>query len=166
MPLIGGRFGTKLPPPAATTTIVPSSTVPVSVVSRHLSFRRLFQLLGHLTEMEMRVERLDLFQQPFGEFRAGADRHGRNVVNRFFRIKLGALAARPVENIDQMAFDVVKSELEYGEQPHGARADNDGIGFKGSLIGDLIREKGPCFASVLACGCRCPKISAESRAIY
>ena len=36
MPGMGGRFGTKLPPPAAMTMTGATRTLPVSVVSRHL----------------------------------------------------------------------------------------------------------------------------------
>ena len=112
MPGMGGRFGTKLPPPAAMTMTGAIRTVPASVVSRHLPSRRLVQRRRHLAEMEHRLERLDLLEQPVGQLLAGADRDARNVVDRLLRVKLGALAARPVENVDQMAFSAWRAQAE------------------------------------------------------
>ena len=74
------------------------------------------------------MERLDLLHQPMGQFGAGDDGQRRNVIDRLFRIKLGALAARPVENVDDMAFDVEKAQFENREQPAGAGANDDRIG--------------------------------------
>ena len=57
---------------------------------------------SHLAEMEHRLERLDLLEQPVGQLLAGADRKAGDVVDRLFWVKLGALAAGLVENIDDM----------------------------------------------------------------
>jgi hypothetical protein len=67
----------------------------------------------------------------FGQFLAGDDGQAGNVVDRLFRIKLGALAARPVEDVDQMAFEVEQPQLEHGEQADRPRADDGHIGFDG-----------------------------------
>ena len=128
MPGMGGRFGTKLPPPAAMTMTGATRTLPVSVVSRHLPSSRLVQRRRHLAEMEDRLERLDLLEQPVGQLLAGADRDARNVVDRLLRIELGALAARPVENVDQMGFQLGQAELKHGEQADRACANNDNVG--------------------------------------
>ena len=127
MPGIGGRFGTKLPPPAAITTTGAMISVPASVVSFQLP-SGLLQRRRHLAEMELGLERLDLFQQPVGQLLAGDDGQAGNVVDRLFRIKLGALAARPVENVDQMRLQIERAELEHREKPDRASSDNNDIG--------------------------------------
>src|SRR5439155_15472880 len=48
----------------------------------------------HLIEVELRMKRLDLIEQPVGQFATGDHRHARNVVDRLLWIELGALAAR------------------------------------------------------------------------
>jgi hypothetical protein len=83
---------------------------------------------GHLAEMEDGLEWPDLFQQPVGQLLAGADRKAGNVVDRLLRIKLGALAAWPVENVDHMRFQLRQPELKHGEQPNWASANNNDIG--------------------------------------
>ena len=82
--------------------------------------------------MELRIKRLDLLQQPVDQFLAGDDGQAGNIVDRLFRIKLGALAAGAVQNIDQVAFEIQEAQLEHGEQADRARADNGDIGFDGS----------------------------------
>src|SRR5262249_17467238 len=72
--------------------------------------------------MELRVKRLVLLPQPVGPFLTGDDRDARDVVDRLLRIELGALAAGPVQNVDQMALQVEKPQFENGEQPDGACA--------------------------------------------
>ena len=86
-----------------------------------------FQALHPLIEMKLGAERLDLLHQPIGQLLAGHHGQTRNVVDRLLRIELGALSARAVENIDQMAFDVDEAELEHGEQPDRACADDDDV---------------------------------------
>src|SRR4029077_13915731 len=51
-----------------------------------------------------------------------------NVVERLLRIKLGALAARPVENIDHMRLQLRQPQLKHREQPNWASANNNDIG--------------------------------------
>ena len=89
----------------------------------------LFQCRDHFAEMELRVERLDLLQQLVHQLLAGDDGQAGNVIDRLFRIKLGALAAGPVQDIDQMAFQIEQPQFEHGEQADGARADNGDISF-------------------------------------
>ena len=50
-----------------------------------------------------------------------------NVVDRLFRIKLGALTADLVENVDEMRFHVEQAELEHSKQADRAGADNDNV---------------------------------------
>ncbi len=90
-----------------------------------------FQADRHLPEMKLRIEGLDLLQQSVDQFLAGDDGQPRNVVDRFFGIKLGALAAGAVQNVDQVALQIQQSQLEHGEQTDGAGADNGNIGFDG-----------------------------------
>ena len=79
--------------------------------------------------MEGRVERLDLFQQRIRQALAGDEGDAGNVVDRFFRIELGALAADLVEDVDHMRLHVQKAQFEDGEQAARARANNQHIGF-------------------------------------
>ena len=79
-----------------------SNTLPPSVVTRNSGSPMLLDALHHLAEMEGRLERLDLLHQAVGQPLPGDDRERRNVVDRLFRIELGALAAGLVEDVDQM----------------------------------------------------------------
>ena len=56
-----------------------------------------------LAEVQRRIERRDLLQQPVDQFLRTADRQRRDVVDRLVRIQLGALAARGRERIDDVA---------------------------------------------------------------
>ena len=128
MPGMGGRFGTKLPPPAAITSTGAVRTLPVSVVSRQWPSGVLSSDAAISPKWNAGSNGLICSQQPVGQLLAGADRDAGNVVDRLLRIKLGALAARPVENVDQMGFQLGEAELKHGEQAHWARANNNDIG--------------------------------------
>ncbi len=78
--------------------------------------------------MEFRRERRNLLHQVVDQPLPGDHRKPRNVVDGLFRIELGALPARPVEDVDEVAFEVEQSEFEHGEQPHGPAPDHDHIG--------------------------------------
>ena len=65
--------------------------------------------------MELRVERLDLLQQRLDQALRARIGNAGNIVDRFFRIKLGALAADFVENVDEVTPHVEQTELEHGE---------------------------------------------------
>ena len=114
-------------------------SVPASV--RHFPFAvgQLFQPRHHLAEMELRIEGLDLLHQLVHQLLAGDDGHARNVIDRLFRIKLGALAAGAVEDVHQMAFQIEQPQLEHGEQADGARADDGDVGFDGGGSHDLVQ---------------------------
>ena len=88
----------------------------------------LLDRLDHLAEMKLRIERLDLLHQALDQAVRAGDGDAGNVVDRLLRIKLGALAADLVENIDEVAFHVEQSELEHREQADGSGADNDYVG--------------------------------------
>jgi hypothetical protein len=105
MPGIGGRFGWNEPPPAAITTTLHSNVLPPSVVTRNA---------GSLHQRIDQALRRDF-------------RDRRNVVDRLLRIKLGALAADLVEDVDEVALDVEQAEFEHAEQADGARSDNQHI---------------------------------------
>jgi hypothetical protein len=75
-----------------------------------------FQPGDHAIEMKLRRERLDLLHQFVRQTLPADLGPGRNVIDRLFRVELGALAAGTVENIDQMAFEIVKAEFEYGKE--------------------------------------------------
>ena len=70
---------------------------------------------------------LGLVEQTIDELLAGANGKRRDVIDGFFGIEFRALAAGPVENVDDLALDVEQAQLEYGEQPARSAADDDGI---------------------------------------
>ena len=82
------------------------------MVSCHCPWLGLAEGSGHLAEMEDGLEWPDLLEQPVGQLLAGADRKAGNVVDRLLGIKLGALAARPVENIDHMRLQLRQRRAE------------------------------------------------------
>ena len=59
---------------------------------------------------------------------AGDDRQGRNVVDRLFRIKLRALPAGAVQNVDDMALDVEQAKLENRKEPARPGANDHRVG--------------------------------------
>ena len=78
--------------------------------------------------MILRVEGLDLLQQRVDQtLRAGIGNAG-NVVDRLLRIKLRALAADLVENVDEVRLHVEQAKLEDGKEADRPRADNDNVG--------------------------------------
>ena len=81
----------------------------------------LLQGIDALAEMERGAEGLDLRHQRIGEALACHDRQPGNVVDRFLRIELGALAAGLVENVDDVRLDIDEAEFEHREQPDRAR---------------------------------------------
>ena len=82
----------------------------------------------HLAEMILRLERLGLIEKTMRQLRTGDDRERRNVIDRFFGIKLRALSARPVENIHDVTLDIEKPELEDREQTAGTCTHDHRIG--------------------------------------
>ncbi len=62
-PAMGGRLGTKLPPPAAITSTGAMISVSASVESFQRPSGSFSSALAHLAEVEGRRERLDLFEQ-------------------------------------------------------------------------------------------------------
>ena len=101
--------------------------------------------------MELRIEGLDLLHQPVDQLLAGDDGQARNVVDRLFGIKFGALAAGPVQDVDQVAFEVEQAQLKHGEQADGARADNGDIRLDG-LGSHVRRSLGSDFTPKLCIG--------------
>jgi hypothetical protein len=97
------------------------STRPASVSTRHLP------------SLEHGLQRLDLLEQPVRQLLPGAHRDAGNVKDRLLGIKLCALAAGLVENVDDVGFEPCQPKLKHGEQTHGACANNHYVG--GSLVG-------------------------------
>jgi hypothetical protein len=81
--------------------------------------------------MKRRAERLDLLHELIDQALRGNLRDRRNVVDRLLGIKLGALAAGLVENVDEVSLDVEQSKLEHGEQPDRACADDEHVSLDG-----------------------------------
>src|SRR5690242_21833647 len=81
--------------------------------------------------MELRIEGLDLLQQAIDQLLAGHQRKTGNVVDRLFRIELGALPARPIQNVNQMALEIQQPQLKHGKQADGPVADDGEIRFVG-----------------------------------
>ena len=93
------------------------------------AIRLLFERVDDLAIVEFRRERRDLLLQIVDQPLPGDDREAGNVVDRLFRIELGALPAGPVENVDDVAFEIEQPQLEHGKQANGARANDDDVGF-------------------------------------
>src|SRR5581483_7994102 len=73
------------------------------------------QRLHHVGKMKGGAEGFYLLHQRIDQALTGHERQSGNVVNRLFRIKLGALPAGPVENVDEMRLHIEQAELEHGE---------------------------------------------------
>ncbi len=78
--------------------------------------------------MKDRVKWFGLCQEILGQFLPCAFRPARDIVDRFFRVKLGALPAGPIEVVDHMTLETKQTKLKYREQPNRARPDNNHIG--------------------------------------
>ena len=133
----------------AITTHFASKILPPSVATRNSGVADLLQRRHHLAEMEGRVERLDLLHQRVGEAVAGDVGNAGNVVDRLFRIKLGALAADLVEDVDQVRLDVEQAELEHREQADRPRADDQNVGLDG-LTHALVPGTGRSLLRIIA----------------
>src|SRR5260221_14541919 len=79
--------------------------------------------------MKHRTEGFDLLHQPLGQLLPRNDGKSRNVIDRLLGIELGALAARAVEDIDDVCLDIEKAELKNGKETARPCSDNDGIRF-------------------------------------
>ena len=79
-------------------------------------------------EVELGAKWLDLFEQPIGEPLPGDNGQPRDIVDRLFRVELGALAANLVEDVDHVRLDVDEAEFEHREQTDRPGADDQGIG--------------------------------------
>ena len=94
----------------------------------------LFDDADFLAVVKGRAERVNLLEQVVGQFLAGIDRNGWNVVNRLVGIKLDALAARIGQRVDDMRLDFQQPEFKHLKQTHRPGADDDGIGFDGAVM--------------------------------
>ena len=66
---------------------------------------------------------------------AGDDGQAGNVVYRLFRRKFGALPARAIQDVDQIALEIEQPQLENGEQADGACADDHNVCLVGGSHG-------------------------------
>lgn len=66
--------------------------------------------------MKRGIERLDLLQQSVGQFLPGANRHGRNVVNRLVGVNLEALSARVGETVNDVDLALKQPKFEHLKQ--------------------------------------------------
>ena len=78
--------------------------------------------------MQAGCKGFDLLLQFVDQLTTGAQRNGWDVVNRFVAIQLNALTAHMGQGIDDVATDVLQTELKGLEQTDGACTHNDGIG--------------------------------------
>jgi hypothetical protein len=81
-----------------------------------------------LAEVPGRVEGRRLLDEAVDEIGCIDLRMARDVVDRLLGIERGALAARHVEGVDDMAAHAQHPALEDGEQPDGPGADDDDVG--------------------------------------
>jgi hypothetical protein len=102
--------------------------------------------------MKHGIERLDLRHQRLGETVAGDVGDAGNVVDRLLGIELGALAARLVEDVDQVRLHVEQAELEHREQPAGARSDDQHVGLDGLVHGSHESSNLTIFCRAGICG--------------
>ena len=127
MPGIGGRLGWNEPPPAAMTTILLSNTLALIGLHPKQRIADLLDRLHHFIQMILGIEGLDLLQQSVDQtLRAGIGDAG-NVVDRLLGIKLGALSADLVENVDELTLHVEQAKLEHGKKADRSGADNDNV---------------------------------------
>ncbi len=105
---------------------------------------QLFKARDHAVEGEFGLERMDLLHQLVDQALRRDRGPAWNVVDRLFRVELGALPAGAIENVDEMAFHVEEAELEHGEQADRPCSDNenvclDGIGHARRPVGNGAR---------------------------
>ena len=94
----------------------------------------LFHARHFLTEVEDRVEGMDLFEEVFRELVGRVDGNGGNVVDGLGRIEFHALTADAAQRIDDVRLDFQKTEFEDLEETHRTGADDYGVRFN-----DLVR---------------------------
>ncbi len=78
--------------------------------------------------MKGRSEWFDLREQRVAETLPGDVRQARDVIDRLFRIKLRALTADLIENVDDMRFHVEQAKLEHRKQPARSGTDDQHVG--------------------------------------
>src|SRR5208283_3948674 len=80
-----------------------------------------------MSQVQLRLERLDLLQQPVDQLLCAAHRQRRDVVDGLVGIELGTLSARMLQRVDHVRADAEESQLEHLEQPAGSGADDDDL---------------------------------------
>src|SRR6185503_7183492 len=83
----------------------------------------------HFAEMEFRPKGLDLLGELVDKPLRGNAWAAWNVVDGLLRVEFGALPPGPVEDVDQVAFQIEQPKLENCEQPARAGADDHHIRF-------------------------------------
>ena len=131
MPGIGGRLGWNEPPPAAITITLASNTLPPSVLTRNNGSP--MRSIDSTISLRWKLAPNGLICSISSSTSPCAEHFGiaGNVVDRLFRIKLGALAAHLVEDVDQVRLHVEQAELEHREQPDRAGANDQHVSLDG-----------------------------------
>ena len=129
------RRGWNEPTPAAMTTAPASKVDAAGRAHAEAAILAAGELHHLLPQVKLRLERLDLLQQPIDQFLRAAHRQRRNVVNRLVRIELRALAAGVRQRVHHVGADAEQAELEDLEQPAGAGPDDDDFGGYGGRGG-------------------------------
>ena len=81
--------------------------------------------------MEFGAKRLDLLQQPVDQFLGAHDGKRRNVIDRFFRVQLRALATWLLQRVDDVRFDIEQSKFKDLEQADRAGSYDDDVSGNG-----------------------------------
>jgi hypothetical protein len=109
--------------------------------------------------MKRRPERLDLLHELIDQALRGNLRNRRNVVDRLLGIKLGALAADLVEDVDEVALDVEEAQLEHAKQADRACADDEHVSLdrithekRSKLSGVVVGRRVDCRVCLAAIG--------------
>ena len=80
--------------------------------------------------------------RPEAAFNAGVLLAGQGRTEEAIVMYQRALAARPIQNVDQMRFDIEQAEFEHGEEPDGAGPDDHCVGRDGfSHLFGILSER-------------------------
>ena len=138
MPWIGGRLGWNEPPPAAIDHAFALEDLAARrCVTRNCASPSFSTVVTISPRWNVGLNGLICCIKRVGQAVAGDVGDAGNVVDRLFRIELGALAADLVEDVDQMRLDVEQAELEHREQADRPRANDHNVGldrFAHSLV--------------------------------
>ena len=81
----------------------------------------------HLVKVKLRMKGLRLIHESLRELGTRDNRQGWNVIDRFFRVELRALAAGAIEYIDDMALDIQQAKFKNRKQAARPRPNDHRI---------------------------------------